>query len=126
MNIGNLISSRQLRAARVLAGLTQAELANEAGFYRDACQYWEAHGDGPPTSTQSTLDAITAALERHGVVVFRDPTPGARLATTGTTGALHAPVASRSTDREEAVVRLAPGATEVGANTKGSPRCRGI
>jgi hypothetical protein len=30
MNTGNLISSRQLRAARVLAGLTQAELATEA------------------------------------------------------------------------------------------------
>jgi hypothetical protein len=28
---------------------------------------------------QSTLDAITATLERRGVIVFRDPTPGARL-----------------------------------------------
>jgi hypothetical protein len=79
MNKGNLISSRQLRAARVLAGLTQAQLATEAGFYRDACQYWESHGDGLPTSTQSTLDAITAALGRHGVLVFCDPTLGARL-----------------------------------------------
>jgi DNA-binding XRE family transcriptional regulator len=76
----NLISSRQLRAARVLAGLTQAELATEAGFHRDACQRWESHGDRYPTSTESTLDAITATLERHGVIVFRDPTPGARLA----------------------------------------------
>jgi hypothetical protein len=32
------------------------------------------------TTVQSTLDAITATLERYGVIVFRDPTPGARLA----------------------------------------------
>jgi hypothetical protein len=76
----NLITSRQLRAARVLAGLAQTELATEAGFHRDACQRWESHGDRFPTSTQSTLDAIEAALERHGIVVFCDPTPGVRLA----------------------------------------------
>jgi hypothetical protein len=29
-----------------------------------------------PTTAQSTLDKITATLERHGVIVFRDPTPG--------------------------------------------------
>jgi transcriptional regulator with XRE-family HTH domain len=80
MNTGNLISSRQLRAARALAGLTQAQLATQAGFNREACQYWESRGDGLPTSTQSTLDAITAALGRHGVVLFCEPTAGARLA----------------------------------------------
>jgi ribosome-binding protein aMBF1 (putative translation factor) len=76
---GDLISSRQLKAARALAGLSQVKLATEAGFNRDACRYWEAHGNGYPTSVQSTLDSITATLERHGVIVFRDPTPGARL-----------------------------------------------
>jgi DNA-binding XRE family transcriptional regulator len=75
----NLISSRQLRAARVLAGLTQAELATEAGFHRDACQRWESHGDGLPTSTESTLEAIRRVLERHRVVAFSSPSPGARL-----------------------------------------------
>ena len=77
---GNLVSSRQLKAARALAGLTQANLATEAGFNADACRYWECRGDGYPTTVQSTLDAIAAALERHGVVVFRHPTAGARLA----------------------------------------------
>jgi hypothetical protein len=76
---GDLVSSRQLKGARALAGLTQAKLATEAGFNHDACRYWEAHGDGYPTTVQSTLDRITATLERHGVIVFRDPTPGARL-----------------------------------------------
>jgi hypothetical protein len=42
-------------------------------YHRDACQYWESHGDRFPTSTQSTLDAITGALERHGVIVFWGP-----------------------------------------------------
>jgi hypothetical protein len=77
---GTLISSRQLKCARVLAGLTQAELSIEAGFDRNACQYWERHGERCPTSVQSSLDRITAVLERHGVIVFSDPTPGARLA----------------------------------------------
>jgi hypothetical protein len=77
---GDLVSSRQLRAARALAGLTQAKLATEAGFNPDACRYWESRGGRYPTTVQSTLDAITATLQRHGVIVFRDPTPGVRLA----------------------------------------------
>jgi hypothetical protein len=76
---GDLVSSRQLKAARALAGLTQAKLATESGFNPEACRYWEAHGDGYPTTVQVTLDKIAAALHRHGVIVFRDPTPGARL-----------------------------------------------
>jgi DNA-binding XRE family transcriptional regulator len=76
---GNLASGRQLKAARALAGLSQAKLAKEAGFNADAYRYWESHSDRYPTTVQSTLDAITAALERRGVIVFRDPTPGARL-----------------------------------------------
>jgi hypothetical protein len=80
MTCETLHSSRQLRAARVLAGLTQAELSIEAGFDRNACQYWEGHGDRYPTCVQSTLEAIISALERRGVVVFAEPTPGVRLA----------------------------------------------
>jgi transcriptional regulator with XRE-family HTH domain len=75
----NLVSGRQLRAARVLAGLTQKQLAKEAGFHERACRYWEARGNRQPTSTSSTLARIEAALLRSGVAVFRDPTPGARL-----------------------------------------------
>src|SRR5262245_60819629 len=39
-----------------------------------------AQGDNPPTSTPSSLAKIEAALGRNGVIVFCDPTPGARLA----------------------------------------------
>jgi len=76
----NIVSGRQLRAARVLAGLTQAQLAQQAGFHVRACRYWEAQGDDPPTSIPSSLAKIEAALERNGVAVFSDPSPGARLA----------------------------------------------
>jgi len=75
----NIVSGRQLRAARVLAGLTQAQLAQQAGFHERACRYWEARGDAPPTTTPSSLERIEAALARNGVTVFRDPTPGTRL-----------------------------------------------
>jgi DNA-binding XRE family transcriptional regulator len=78
--MSNIVSGRQLRAARVLAGLTQAQLARQAGFQERACRYWEARGDDPPTTVGSSLAKIEAALGRNGVVVFRDPTPGARLA----------------------------------------------
>jgi len=78
--ISNIVSGRQLRAARVLAGLTQAQLALQAGFGERACRYWESRGDDPPTTTPSSLAKIEAALGRNGVAVFRDPTPGARLA----------------------------------------------
>jgi hypothetical protein len=76
----NLVSGRQLRAARTLAGLTQAQLAGEVHCHERACRYWEAKGDGPPTSTASVLREIESALLRHGVVIFREPTPGARIA----------------------------------------------
>lgn len=78
----NLVSGRQLRAARMLTGLTQARLSTEAGFAPRACRYWEGRGDGPPTTVPQSLESIEAALWRHGVEVFSNPTPGCRLATT--------------------------------------------
>jgi hypothetical protein len=76
----NLVSGRQLRAARMLAGLTQARLSTEAGFAHRACRYWEGRGDNPPTSVDGSLDSIEATLLRHGVEVFSHPSPGCRLA----------------------------------------------
>jgi hypothetical protein len=73
------VSGRQLCWARALAGLTQIELAREAGFNPDACRYWEKHLDDIPTTVQRTLDKITEALARHGVMLFTEPTPGVRM-----------------------------------------------
>jgi len=77
--MSNIVSGCQLRAARVLAGLTQAELARAAGFHPRAVRYWEAKDSDPPTNVASTLESIEKALSRHGVILFSQPAPGVRL-----------------------------------------------
>jgi transcriptional regulator with XRE-family HTH domain len=79
--MSNIITGRQLRAARVLAGLTQRQLAQAVGVHERATRYWELKENKPPTSTASILEEIEAVLRNHGVIVFASPTPGARLAT---------------------------------------------
>ena len=75
----NIVSGRQLRAARTLAGLTQSELSTEAGFNPRAAKYWESREDNPPTNVPQSLNSIERTLRRHGVAVFTVPTPGCRL-----------------------------------------------
>ena len=77
--MSNIVTGRQLRAARVLAGLTQRQLAIESGFAARAAKYWESREDILPTCIASSLAAIEETLRRHGVEVFAAPTPGARL-----------------------------------------------
>jgi len=79
--MSNIISGRQLRAARILAGLTQRQLAQAVGVHERAARYWELKENKPPTSTTSILEEIEAVLRNHGVIVFASPTAGARLAT---------------------------------------------
>ena len=77
--MSNIVTGRQLRAARVLAGLTQRQLAIESGFAARAAKYWESRGDKLPTCIPGSLAAIERTLRRHGVEVFAAPTPGVRL-----------------------------------------------
>jgi transcriptional regulator with XRE-family HTH domain len=79
--MSNIVTGRQLRAARILAGLTQRQLAQAVGVHERAARYWELKENKPPTSTTSILEKIEAVLRNHGVIVFASPTPGARLAT---------------------------------------------
>ena len=79
--MSNIISGRQLRAARTLAGLTQKQLAQAVGVHERAARYWELKENKPPTSTLSLLEEIEVVLRDHGVIVFASPSPGARLAT---------------------------------------------
>jgi transcriptional regulator with XRE-family HTH domain len=79
--MSNIITGRQLRAARILAGLTQRQLAQAVGVHERAARYWELKENKPPTSTTSILEEIEAVLRNHGVIVFASPTAGARLAT---------------------------------------------
>ena len=79
----NLVSGRQLRAARVLAGLTQRTLGAALGVDERAVRFWERKHDRRPTSAPNDApnDARSEqALLDHGVVLFAEPTPGARLA----------------------------------------------
>jgi transcriptional regulator with XRE-family HTH domain len=68
--MSNIVSGRQIRAARMLAGFTQAELARAAGCHPRSVRYWENKGSNPPTNVASTLDSIEQALNRHGVIPF--------------------------------------------------------
>src|SRR5262249_1957248 len=45
LSVSNIVTGRQLRAARVLAGLTQRQLAIESGFAARGAKYWESGGD---------------------------------------------------------------------------------
>jgi transcriptional regulator with XRE-family HTH domain len=77
----SIITGRQLRAARILAGLTQKELAKAVGVHERSVRYWELKEDRAPTSTATFRETIEAALLAHGVIIFSSPSPGARLAT---------------------------------------------
>ena len=43
--MSNIITGRQLRAARILAGLTQKQLAKAVGVHERAARYWELKED---------------------------------------------------------------------------------
>ena len=81
MTIGsrNLCTGRQLRAARVLAGLTQRTLGAALGVDERAVRFWERKHDRRSTSAPNDA-RIEEALLDHGVILFAEPTPGARLA----------------------------------------------
>ena len=81
--MSNLVNGRQLRAARILAGLTQKELAKAVGVHERSMRYWELKETKAPTTTMALLEKAEAALLDHGVIIFSSPTPGARLATNG-------------------------------------------
>jgi transcriptional regulator with XRE-family HTH domain len=76
----NLITGRQLRSARTLAGLTQKQLAQAVDVHERAVRYWELKESRSPTSTSGMLEMVEAVLRDHGVITFSSPTPGARLA----------------------------------------------
>ena len=79
--MSNIVTGRQLRAARILAGLTQKQLAQAVGVHERAARYWELKETKAPTSAPSSLEKIEAVLRNHGVIVFATPSAGARFAT---------------------------------------------
>jgi transcriptional regulator with XRE-family HTH domain len=60
--MSNIVTGRQLRAARILAGLTQKQLAQAVGVHERAARYWELKENKAPASTRSSLEKIEAVL----------------------------------------------------------------
>jgi DNA-binding transcriptional regulator YiaG len=75
----NLVTGRQLRAARTLAGMTQRDFATVLGVNERAVRFWERKHDRRPTSAPND-PRIEQALLARGVILFAEPTPGVRLA----------------------------------------------
>ena len=72
----NLVSTKQLKAARALAGLTQDQLGASMGLNGRMVRFWERR---LPTNPRKVA-RIELALLAHGVALFAEPTAGARLA----------------------------------------------
>jgi transcriptional regulator with XRE-family HTH domain len=67
-DIDCLDDGRHLRAARILAGLTQQELAKAAAINVNAVRYWEAK-DRSSEPWGYAIDRLVTALRQHGVEV---------------------------------------------------------
>ena len=72
----NLVNCRQLRAAQVLAGLTQKTLGAALDVDERQIRFWERR---IPTNPRKAA-RIEQALLANGVALFTRPTAGARFA----------------------------------------------
>ena len=72
--MSNVVSGRQLRAARIFAGLTQAQFAKAIGVHERNVRHWELKDDGLPTLTTDLLERIDEVLLQSGVVLSSLPT----------------------------------------------------
>lgn len=73
-----LITGRQLKAARAMLGIEQAELAKRARVARGTVRRMESF-EGEVGSRTSTLSKVQAVLERAGVEFLGGDQPGVRL-----------------------------------------------
>ncbi len=74
------VSGAVLRAARVLAGLTQADLAKAANLHPKSVAYWERKGSRGRWG-EVGLRRIVEALVARGVEVMRGDGEGVRRVT---------------------------------------------
>jgi predicted transcriptional regulator len=73
-----LITGRQLRAARVLIGMEQIELSKRARVAIGTVRRMESF-DGEIGARTSTLMLVKRALEKAGIEFLNDDQPGVRL-----------------------------------------------
>jgi hypothetical protein len=74
-----LKTGNQLRAARVLAGLTQSELAQRCGVHTNSISAMEKRGAKPLTSGLDTITGVVSALESLGIEFTNGDAIGVRL-----------------------------------------------
>jgi len=74
------VSASQIKAARLLLGLTVGELASSANIGVATIKRFEA-SDGIPEHRSGNLDKVREALEARGIEFLGDPiaSPGVRL-----------------------------------------------
>jgi predicted transcriptional regulator len=77
-----LITGRQLRAARVLVGMEQIELAKRSRVAIGTIRRMESF-DGEIGARTSTLSLVKKALEKAGIEFLNDDRPGVRLRSAG-------------------------------------------
>lgn len=76
MSERNHPTGRQIAAARVLIGLSQADLASSANVSVPTLRRMEA-SNGPATGMANNVDAVTRALEAAGVELIPENGGGA-------------------------------------------------
>ena len=69
-------TGRQLAAARALAGITQEQLAEQAGLHVNNIRYMERQ---QRITTGHSSERVAEALANEGVIFFTLPTCGIRL-----------------------------------------------
>ena len=72
--MSNLVNTKQLKAARALAGLTQDQLGSAMGLNGRMIRFWERR---VPTNPRKVA-RIEQALLANGVALFSEPTAGVR------------------------------------------------
>jgi len=75
-----MISSRQIKSARMLLGWKGQDLADKSGVGITTLRRYEAQ-DGIPSANKFVINAIKACLEEEGIVFSGDPvkSPGVSL-----------------------------------------------
>ena len=74
-----LTTGNQLRAARALVGIEQADLAARADLHVNTIRKMEAKAAGEITSGADNLRRVQSALEGAGVEFLNHGRPGVRL-----------------------------------------------
>lgn len=78
MSIPKRLTGRQIRAGRVMAGYSVAELAKTIGVAPRSIIRWEGRHAGFVEARPAAVAMITRAFYERGICVFSEPAPGLR------------------------------------------------